>query len=105
MQNELEAKISSLKKQLADKRIHYFPHDFQQKTLLDAAETQGQIQSSTVGLQTDGLEKTSDKDAYIADLKERVREAEDGARLHESIQIQDLQMEISLLQKVPHTKY
>jgi len=107
MQNELEAKISSLKKQLVDKRIHYFPHDLQQKTLLsilDDAEAQGKIQSSTVGLQTDGLE-TSDKNAYIAYLEERVREAEDGARLHECIQIQDLQMEISLLQTVPHTKY
>jgi len=43
-----------------------------------------------------------DKDAIIAGLEERVREAEHGARLYESIQIQDLQMELSVLEQVAH---
>ena len=97
MKNELEAEISRLRRKLSEEQVKH----------LEAFETQQQslcCESSTVGMRNT-LKIIQDKDAIIARLEEHVREAEDGARLHESIQIQDLQMELSVLEQVAHTKY
>jgi hypothetical protein len=93
MQNDLVAEISSLRKQLSGEQVKH----------LEAVETQQQSlrwESSNAGVVHN--EFIQDKDAIIAGLEERVREAEHGARLYESIQIQDLQMELSVLEQVAH---